>query len=84
MSLTASLLCRPKAKRAKKKACARGDDDSGALAEAELTALEADIAQLQVGDSASPFMHADVRSCFQSKLLSSPGIVFARAASHCS
>ena len=34
-------------KRSKPKS--RGADDSGALAEAELTALEADISQLQVG-----------------------------------
>ncbi|CAL5223286.1 g5774 [Coccomyxa viridis] len=37
---------RPKAKRSKKRA-ADGADDSGALAEAELTALEADMSQLQ-------------------------------------
>ena len=39
--------CRAKVKRSKPKS--RGADDSGALAEAELTALEADISQLQVG-----------------------------------
>ena len=54
----ACLLRRPKAKRTKKKAGGRGDDDSGALAEAELTALEADIAQLQVCDSASAIIQA--------------------------
>ena len=50
MVLTAELLCRPKVKRTKKRA-GSGADDSGALAEAELTALEADIAQLQVSAS---------------------------------
>lgn len=53
MVLTAYLLCRPKVKRTKKRA-GSGADDSGALAEAELTALEADIAQLQVRASIRP------------------------------
>lgn len=54
---------RPKAKRTKGRGESRGADDSGALAEAELTALEADISQLQVHGGTTALWQSCVFPC---------------------